>query len=108
MRGLLRSQNPSLAESDEQLDRHLAGILVAARRFGVFSRHDERRLLETAAVLGWDFLEDPACGWAAAFLADPAVSSPSGRVDRLVEQVARRRQVQERNRALAAAFAGQP
>jgi hypothetical protein len=95
----LRNMFPALHDIPSHiLDSHLARALERARSYGLRSARDICRYLNICVLYGWEFDALPENAWMRAILTDAAVSSPSGRLHRLVDRCLERARVQQHNR----------
>ena len=90
--------------NDRELDSKIAALFESAAQFGIDSGGDCARVANVAAVYGWDFIDNPGQRWMRNILADPAVSSSSARVGRLVGECKYRAGRDAGNRSLRLQF----
>jgi hypothetical protein len=100
----LRARFPDelTARPDEELLPLVREAALRGLAHGLESLRDLSRFLNLQVVLGWSF--DTEQPWAAAYLDDPEVPSPSTRLDRLVKASVARLELEERNARLRRRF----
>lgn len=72
--------------SADALQQFIRRCISRASAHGLGSERDSALWAGIALLLGEDFVDDPACGWAREILADPFIVSPALRADLLHER----------------------
>lgn len=102
----LREQFPTDLWGVEQntLHSNIAAALLSANRYGLHSERDCCRYLNLAVLYGWEFDRLDGNAWMRSCLTDMQISTPSQRLNRLVDQCLHRSEVAEHNRNLRVAM----
>ncbi|WNG52001.1 hypothetical protein F0U60_53765 [Archangium minus] len=71
---------------------------------GLVTRRDLSRFINLLVASDWEFARAPEHAWMKDYLEDPGVSSPSVRLERLVQEFIRRGELEARNAVLREEF----
>jgi hypothetical protein len=80
---LLHFPTQTAAQPADALQRFVRRCIARASSHGLGSERDAALWAGIALLLGEDFVDDPACGWARQILDDPFIVSPALRADLL-------------------------
>ena len=89
-----------------ELCERLAAVVRRAGKYGITSERDLHKYVNITLLHGPDFDEREETAWTVDYLTDPAVASPTQRIDRLHQEVGYRLEVEEHNAAIEKEFYG--
>ncbi len=74
------------ALAEEKTRQLIQFAIERAETHGIVNERDVCKFTDLMIAFGPGFEQDPKCPWAAKILTDPAVTTPSKRVDKLYDQ----------------------
>jgi hypothetical protein len=92
--------NETKAISDSELKKHIIKSIKKAENYNLTSQQDCCKFINLAVVYGWDFDQEPNNEWMIDILEDEEISSPSERLNRLLDECVYRKEVEEKNNKL--------